>query len=158
MKIELFRKGLSGLIKPGTTAATAMICGFWVTQFLALYFVSGSICGIEPKSTGALFLGLFVILFISHCARPWSKLAAFFGLASLCLFTGYMAYLCTPIPWLRVPPVGATILLSLALILAGILLEAETYRQWVIKTQHLPTNFRHVISTFCRPTNARNSH
>lgn len=156
MKIELFRQKLSGLLKPGTTAATAMVSGYWITQLLALYFVSGSICGIEPKVVGTLFSGLFGVLFISHFSRPWSRLAAVFGLASLGVFEGCMICLCAPISWLDVPSFGAIILLSLGLILAGILLEVEQYRRWIIETQHRRINFEDVIPALRHLAGARN--
>jgi hypothetical protein len=129
------RAKLNEAIRPGTTAAVLMVGGYWVSQALAVYFVSGSVCGLNSKISGALFLAVFALFFFVHFSRPWSRLAAFFGLCSLGIITSLMVYVHVTYYDLRVPSVASLILFSGALVFAGILLDAEKYRVWAANDQ-----------------------
>lgn len=110
--------------KPGGVAASAMMGGYWVAQMLASYFVSGAIMGTSSKMAGALFFGLFAVLFVLHLFKPWSKAAAILGLCSLGAFTVMMAYLSGPGIAARALPVELMILISASLALLGITADA----------------------------------
>lgn len=104
----------------GIIAAMAMIGGFWISQMLASYFVSGAVMGTASKIAGAVFFGLFTVLFVLHLCRPWSRTAAMLGMGSFGAFTVTMAYLSGDGIAGYAPSVELLILLSAGLALLGI--------------------------------------
>lgn len=138
MKRLDFFNWLSGWIKPGTNAAYAMICGFWISQMLALYFVSGAVCGMDSKASGALFLGVFGVFLVLHSFRPWSKLAVVFGTCSVAVLARFFLYLHGTGYNPQAPSAREIIILAGGFAIAGVMLDAEKYRQWLINTQRQP--------------------
>ena len=130
MKNKPVRTRLNEVIRPGTTSAVLMVCGYWISQALALYFVGGSICGLNSKICGVLYLAVFAFFFFIHFSNPWSKLAAFFGLCSLAVVAFIMMYIHFTFFNFWLPSAESLLLFAGALIFAGVILDAEKYRTW----------------------------
>jgi hypothetical protein len=92
MKNNLLGKHPEWFARTGIVTAAAVATGYWVLQILAAFFVSGAELRLESWNAAALCLGGFVILFVVHLLRPWSKTAAIFGLCSLALLLGLLLY------------------------------------------------------------------
>ncbi|HTV42088.1 MAG TPA: hypothetical protein VMF08_16075 [Candidatus Sulfotelmatobacter sp.] len=120
----LSKSPFDSLTRPGPVAAPAKISGYWISQMLAVYFVGGAIIGLSSKIAGALFFGLFAVLFVLHLFKPWSKTAAILGLLSFCAFTAMIAGMSSPWFVVHAPSVELMVLVSAGLALWGVAVDA----------------------------------
>jgi len=114
-----------GGAKAGIITAISVAAGYWVSQILATYFVSGAGMGRSSVIAGAICFAVFAALFVLHLLNPWSKVAAMLGLGSFCVFTISIAYLCAPGLDRYVPLARTAFFISTALGLAGVALDVE---------------------------------
>lgn len=138
MKNELVSERLGDSAKPDIVRIIAVALGFWVSQSLAWYFFSGSLMKAETSLAGALSVGVFTLFFILHLCRPWSKAAAILGLCSVGVFAGCVEYISSPVFKPGVQLVEIVVLVSVALALAGLLLDVEKCRQLAGKADGHP--------------------
>ena len=149
MKNKLINLNPAWFTRPGIVAAAAIVCGYWTSQILATWYIGDAEAAGQPSwSVAALCFGAFVVLFLAHLLRPWSKTAAIFGLCSLAAFVGLMWYDSSPVVSLEmeryIPSGTSVILISTVFGVAG--MAADATRCWrVFRIHHqgknLPADF-----------------
>ncbi|HEX3627006.1 MAG TPA: hypothetical protein VH280_16475 [Verrucomicrobiae bacterium] len=135
MKSKFTSLNPAGFVRPGFVAAAAVACGYWASQILATYYVSEAETGTNPSWTvAAVCFGAFVVLFMLHMLKPWSKTAAIFGLCSLAVFVARMWDESSPLMSYKLerhlPSAITVILISTLFGVAGMAL--DTNRCWRI--------------------------
>jgi hypothetical protein len=124
MKDKLAETSPGWSTRPGIIMAATVIGGYWTSQMLASYFVSGAVMGVSSMMTGLLCFVLFAVLFVLHLFKPWSRTAAILGLCSFGAFTAMIAYLSGPGVAAYAPSMELMILISAGLGMLGIAVDA----------------------------------
>ncbi|HTV42089.1 MAG TPA: hypothetical protein VMF08_16080 [Candidatus Sulfotelmatobacter sp.] len=148
MKTKLIHLKPAWFTRSGIVAAAAIACGYWTSQILATWFVGAAEVGYPSWTLAALCLCAFVVLFLAHLLKPWSKTAAIFGLCSFAAFVGLMWQYTRPVvsPEIdrRLPSAMSVVLICTVFGVAGMAFDAA--RCWRVFRTHdqskkLPADF-----------------
>lgn len=76
-----------GFARPRLVTAAAVACAYWVSQVAVTYFVSDAVMSRGDLWHGAaLCFGVFGALLVVHLLKPFSRMAAIFGLLAFAVY------------------------------------------------------------------------